>query len=120
MRPSNKVYCFIAAFSLLLSGCATTAQNNSSEHSQSNQRMTASAIYSVGKEAMNIGDHQAAIRHFNTLITQYPVDKFALQGQLELAYAYHKIGQSSSTIATTERFINNHPQHKNSDYAYYL
>jgi len=119
MRPTNTVYCFIAAFSLLLSGCATTAQN-SSEHAQSNQRMTASAIYSAGKEAMNLGDHQGAIRHFNTLITQYPVDKFALQGRLELAYAYHKNGQSSSTIATTERFINDHPQHKNIDYAYYL
>ncbi|MCF6323093.1 MAG: outer membrane protein assembly factor BamD [Gammaproteobacteria bacterium] len=119
MRPSNTVYCFIAAFSLLLSGCATTAQN-SSEDSQANQRMSANAIYNAGKEAMNTGDHQGAIHHFNTLITQYPVDKFARQGQLELAYAYHKIGQSSSTIATTERFINDHPQHKNSDYAYYL
>jgi len=120
MRPSNTVYCFIAAFSLLLSGCATTAQNNSSEHSQSNQPMTASTIYNAGKEAMNTGGHQEAIRHFNTLITQYPVDKFALQGRLELAYAYHKTGQGSSTIATTERFINDHPQHKNADYAYYL
>jgi len=119
MRPTNTVYCFIAAFSLLLSGCATTAQN-SSEDTQPNQQMTASAIYSAGKEAMNLGDHQGAIHHFNTLITQYPADKFALQGRLELAYAYHKNGQSSSTIATTERFINDHPQHKNTDYAYYL
>jgi outer membrane protein assembly factor BamD len=119
MRPTHPVYCFIAAFSLLLSGCATTAQNNS-KPAELNQQMTASAIYSAGKEAMNLGDHQGAIHHFNTLITQYPADKFALQGRLELAYAYHKNGQSSSTIATTERFINDHPQHKNSDYAYYL
>ncbi len=119
MRPTNTVYCFIAAFSLLLSGCATTGQN-SGEHPQAKQQMSASAIYGAGKEAVNIGDHQGAIRHFHTLITQYPTDKFALQGRLELAYAYHKIGQSSSTIATTERFISDHPQHKNSDYAYYL
>jgi len=119
MRPTKPVYCFIAAFSLLLSGCATTAQN-SGKPAESNQQMTASAIYSAGKEAMNLGDHQGAIHHFNTLITQYPADKFALQGRLELAYAYHKNGQSSSTIATTERFINDHPQHKNNDYAYYL
>ncbi len=120
MRPSNTVYCFIAAFSLLLSGCATTTQNSSSERSLENQRMTASAIYSSGKEAMSIDNHQAAIRHFNMLITQHPDDKFALQARLELAYAYHKTGLSSSTIATTERFINDHPQHKNRDYAYYL
>jgi len=119
MRPTYPVYCVIAAFSLLLSGCATTAQN-STKPAESNQQMTASAIYSAGKEAMNLGDHQGAIHHFNSLITQYPADKFAIQGRLELAYAYHKNGQSSSTIATTERFINDHPQHKNSDYAYYL
>jgi len=119
MRPTYPVYCVIAAFSLLLSGCATTAQN-STKPAESKQQMTASAIYSAGKEAMNLGEHQGAIHHFNTLITQYPADKFAQQGRLELAYAYHKNGQSSSTIATTERFINDYPQHKNSDYAYYL
>jgi len=119
MRPTHIVYCFVTAFSLLLAGCATTGQN-SAEHPQPDQRMTASAIYTTGKEAMNLGDHPGAIRHFNTLITQFPVDKFALQGRLELAYAYHKNGQTSSAIATTERFIADHPQHKNIDYAYYL
>ncbi len=119
MRPTNIVYCFITAFTLLLTGCAATGQN-SAEHQPPPQPMTASAIYSSGKEAMNSGDLQEAIRHFNMLITQYPSDNFALQGQLELAYAYHKNGQTSSTIATTERFISDHPQHKNVDYAYYL
>jgi len=119
MRSTNIVYCFVTAFSLLLAGCATTPQN-SAEQNQPAQRMTASATYTAGKEAMNSGDLQGGIRHFNTLITQFPVDKFAQQGRLELAYAYHKNGQTSSVIATTERFISEHPQHKNIDYAYYL
>ncbi len=119
MRPTNIVYSFITAFSLLLTGCTTTGQN-SAEHQQAPQPLTASAIYTAGKAAMNSDDLQGAIRHFNLLTTQYPDDNFALQGQLELAYAYHKSGQTSSTIATTERFISDHPQHKNVDYAYYL
>lgn len=118
MRSTNIVYCFAIAISLLLAGCATTAQNGVSEDTP--QRMSASALYAAGKEAMNLSDYPNAIRHFNSLTTQYPVDKFALQGRLELAYAYHKSGQNSSTIATTERFIAEHPQHKNIDYAYYL
>ncbi len=119
MRPTNIVYCFVTAFSLLLTGCASTGQS-SPEQVQANEPISASEIYAAGKEAMNSDDQQAAIRHFNALIMQYPEDKFALQGRLELAYAYHKVGQTSSTIATTERFIKNYPQHRNSDYAYYL
>lgn len=119
MRPSPIVYCFIAAFSLLLSGCATTGQN-SAEQTATPSITTASALYTAGKEAMNSGDTQRAISAFNKLISQYPDDKFSLQGRLELAYAYHKSGQTSATIAATESFIKDFPQHKNSDYAYYL
>ncbi len=119
MRPTPIVYCFIAVFSLLLSGCATTGQN-SAEQTATPSITTASALYTAGKAAMNSGDTQSAISAFNKLISQYPDDKFALQGRLELAYAYHKTGQTSATIATTESFIKDFPQHKNSDYAYYL
>jgi len=118
MRPIHIVYCFITAFSLLLTGCASTGQNTGKQILP--QMMNASDLYTSGKEAMARGDEQQAIAHFNKLVTQYPDDKFALQGYLELAYAYHKTGQTSATIATTERFIKNHPEHKNSDYAYYL
>lgn len=119
MRATNIIYCFVTAFLFLLTGCASTAQK-STDGNQSTPRLSASALYSAGKEALKSGEHQSAIRHFNTLATEYPVDKFVLQGQLELAYAYHVSGQTSSTIAITERFIKAHPQHKNIDYAYYL
>ncbi|HED39827.1 MAG TPA: outer membrane protein assembly factor BamD [Chromatiales bacterium] len=119
MRPTNIVYCFVTALSLLLAGCATTGEHHA-EQQQASQRTAASTLYSAGKEALSIGNQAGAIRHFNVLITQYPADKFAQQGELELAYAYHKSGQTSAAIATTERFIATYPQHKNIDYAYYL
>ncbi|VAW88403.1 hypothetical protein MNBD_GAMMA17-2237 [hydrothermal vent metagenome] len=119
MRPINIIYCFVTVLLLLLAGCATTVPK-STDRDQSTQRMSANALYTAGKEAMNNGDPQGSIHHFNTLITQYPTNELTLQGRLELAYAYHKSGQTSATIATTERFINQHPQHKNIDYAYYL
>ncbi len=118
MRPINIRYCFITAL-LLLAGCATTVPK-SANHEPSTQLMHANALYAAGKEAMNSGNPQGSIHHFNTLITQYPINKLTLQGRLELAYAYHKSGQTSAAIASTERFINQHPQHTNIDYAYYL
>lgn len=120
MRPANIVYCFIIAILLQLAGCATTSQSSATGGDPAPPHTTASAIYAAGKEAMSLGDYQNAIRRFNSLLAEYPVDKFALQGQLELAYAYHKSGQTSSAIATTERFISDHPLHNNLDYAYYL
>ncbi len=120
MRPINIIYCFVTALLLLLTGCATTPMPHSTDRDQPTQPVNASALYTAGKEAMGNGNPQESIHHFNTLITQYPVNEITLQGRLELAYAYHKDGQTSAAIATTERFINQHPQHKNIDYAYYL
>ncbi|MCF6323092.1 MAG: outer membrane protein assembly factor BamD [Gammaproteobacteria bacterium] len=118
MRPINIIYCFVTAL-LLLTGCATTAPK-SADRAPSTQHMHANALYTAGKEAINNGNPQGSIHHFNTLITQYPINELTLQGRLELAYAYHKSGQTSATIATTERFIKKYPQHTNIDYAYYL
>ncbi len=118
MRPSQIRCCIFTAL-LLLAGCATTVPK-SADHDLSTQRMHANALYAAGKEAMNSDNPQGSIHHFNTLITQYPINELTLQGRLELAYAYHKSGQTSAAIASTERFINQYPQHTNIDYAYYL
>ncbi len=119
MRPTNIIYCTTAFLVLLLTGCATTAPM-SADRDPPTPQMDASALYTAGKAAMNNGNPQESIHHFNTLITQHPINEITLQGRLELAYAYHKDGQTNAAIATAERFIDQHPQHKNLDYAYYL
>src|SRR5690606_20492997 len=50
----------------------------------------------------------------------FPFGTYAEQAQLELIYAYFMSGQSDAAIASANRFIRLHPQHRNVDYAYYM
>jgi outer membrane protein assembly factor BamD len=81
---------------------------------------SAQKLYTAGKEEMNDGAYEKAIKHFETLEARYPYGRYAQQAQLEIAYAYFKNNDATSAIAACDRFIKLHPNHPNVDYAYYL
>ena len=67
------------------------------------------------------GQHyEAAISLFQKLEANYPFGNYALQAQMEVAYAYYKSGDQAQALAAVERFIKLHPNHANVDYMYYL
>lgn len=82
--------------------------------------MTAEKLYAEAKEALDGGQYDLAIKRYETLEARFPYGRYSQQGQLEVAYAYYKQGEQTSTVAATERFIKLHPNHPNVDYAYYL
>ena len=81
---------------------------------------SASKFYSEAKTALNDGNYETAIKHFETLQARYPFGPYAQQAELEVAYAYYKYDEADSAIAAADRFIKLHPTHRNVDYAYYL
>jgi len=80
----------------------------------------AERIYREAKDALDSGQYDTAIKHYETLEARYPYGRYAQQAQLEIAYAYYKQSEQASTVAAAERFIKLHPNHPNVDYAYYL
>ncbi len=97
---------------LLLGGCASTLDDSS--------KWSAELLYSEAKAALQSGDYESAIKHFETLEAKYPFGKYAEQAQLDTAYAYYKFEEPDSAIAAADRFIKLHPRHPSVDYAYYL
>jgi len=77
-------------------------------------------FYTEAKQALDGGNYQTAIEHFETLQARYPFGRYAQQAQLGLIYAYYKDGQPDVAIAAADRFISMHPRHPFVDYAYYL
>ncbi|MFQ5642735.1 MAG: outer membrane protein assembly factor BamD [Thiogranum sp.] len=94
-------------------GCASTGQDEL-------DTLSANELYNRAKQALNSGDYETAINTFERLEARYPFGKYAQQAQLEIAYAYYKFDEPDSSIATTDRFINNNPGNPHLDYAYYL
>jgi outer membrane protein assembly factor BamD len=82
--------------------------------------LSANELYDRAKAALNNGDYETAIKHFESLEARYPFGRYAQQAQLEVAYAYYKYDEPDSAIATADRFIQQHPRHPHVDYAYYL
>ncbi|MDX9707761.1 MAG: outer membrane protein assembly factor BamD [Azospira sp.] len=77
-------------------------------------------LYSTAKEALDDGQYETAIKHFEKLEARYPYGRYAQQAQIEVAYAYWKSGEPASALAACDRFIKLHPNHPSVDYVYYL
>jgi outer membrane protein assembly factor BamD len=77
-------------------------------------------IFSAGEAQMRNHDYDKAISYFQKIESRYPHGTYAVQGQLEIAYAYYKKPDPAAAIAAADRFIKQHPHHPNVDYAYYL
>jgi outer membrane protein assembly factor BamD len=80
----------------------------------------ASEIYAEAKRYMISQNWGRAIQAYQILSTRFPFGRYTEQAQLELAYCYHKGGNSEAALSTTDRFIRTYPSHPNVDYAFYI
>lgn len=107
----------LVLFSLSLSGCAIFGDPTEIDETKG---WGVQRIYSEATQAMRDKDYDKAIRYFGIIESRYPHGKYAVQAQLETAYAYYKKAEPAPAIAAADRFIKIHPHHPNVDYAYYL
>jgi outer membrane protein assembly factor BamD len=81
---------------------------------------SASKFYSEASAAMSAGDYEGAIGHYEKLEARFPFGRYAMQTQLDVAYAYYRNEDQEQAIAAADRFIKLHPNHPYVDYAFYL
>ena len=90
------------------------------EESDPTKDWSARRLYDTAKEDLNRGAYEEAIGYYEKLEVRYPFGPLAMQGHLDLIYAYYKFDKPASALAAADRFIKLHPRHPNVDYAYYL
>ena len=100
----------------LLSGCVSLF----GEEEDKTRNWSANRFYSEASTALNEGDYQKAIKYYEMLEARFPFGKYAMQSQLDIAYAYYKSDEADSAIAAADRFIRTNPRNPRVDYAYYL
>jgi outer membrane protein assembly factor BamD len=105
----------IGALALSLSSCAWLK----SQEDQT-KGWSASKLYSEASQELDSGNYQTAIEYYEKLEARYPFGRYAMQSQLDVAYAYYKAEEPESAIAAADRFIKLYPQNPYVDYAYYL
>lgn len=100
---------------ILLSGCGLLPKEK-----DKTKDWNASKFYTEAKEALRDGDYEQAIEYYEKLEARFPFGRYAMQAQLDVAYAYYKYDEPEASIAALDRFIKLHPQNPHVDYAYYM
>ena len=90
------------------------------DRTENQEDWSANKFYSEARAKLDDGSYPAAIKLYESLEARYPYGRIAQQAQLEIAYAHYKNEEPASAIAASDRFIKLHPNHENSDYAYYI
>lgn len=81
---------------------------------------SASQFYTRASTELADGNYEQAIKYYEMLEARFPFGRYAMQAQLDVAYAYYKFEEPESAIAAADRFIKLNPTDPHVDYAYYL
>ena len=100
---------------LLVVGCAGFGKETDQTANWSAQQ-----LYRDAKDNLDSLNYEKAIKQYERLQARFPFGRFALQAEIEVAYAYYKQNDVESTVAATDRFIKLHPENSTVEYAYYL
>lgn len=99
----------------LLSGCGIIGKEF-----DETEGWSASELYNKAARELDAANYTRAIDLYKKLEARYPFGRYAMQGQLDIAYAYYKADEPEQAIAAADRFIKLYPQNPYVDYAYYL
>lgn len=112
MRQS---FFLIILSTLLLSSCSSWFSDKDETIGWSAQK-----LYAEATDSLQNGNYKRAVEMYQKLESRYPFGRYAMQAQLNVAYAYYKMDEPESALAAIERFEKLHPDHPAVAYALYL
>ena len=116
MEKLTKKILFIT-LALLLAGCSSS--NVESDIDKVPDK-SAQALFADARTALDIGSFQKAIQILSAIDSRFPFGPISHQVQLDLIYAYYKVGDAAQGLALADRFLRLNPNNPNKDYVYYM
>jgi outer membrane protein assembly factor BamD len=77
-------------------------------------------IFENGEADMQKGDFTEAIKRFEALGVQYPLNSETELAELQIIYAYYRKEEFATAASAAARFIREHPLNKHTDYALFM
>jgi len=105
---------------VFLIGIALTGCSMFGKEADETDGWNASKIYAEAASEMDSGNYKRAIELYEKLEARYPFGRYAMQAQLDVAYANYRAEEPEAALAAADRFIKLYPQNPYVDYAYYL
>ena len=92
----------------------------SSNEEMPDERLIEKELYDQAQSRLKNESYSTAIMSLEALESRFPFGRYAEQAQAELIYAYYMNSQFEASQSAAERFINLHPRHSHTGYAYYM
>ena len=105
----------IVLFALIVISTGGCASNDKKAKGTTEQE-----VYELAQGYLNAKNWNSAIQTLQLLEENFPFGTYGEQSQLELIFAHYQAGNYEEAVATADRFIRLHPQHRRVDYAYYM
>lgn len=116
MEKLTKKIVFIT-LALALAGCSSSNIENDLDKVPDK---SAQALFVDARASLDSGLYQKAIHILSAIDSRFPFGPISHQVQLDLIYAYYKVGDSAQGLALTDRFLRLNPNNPNTDYIYYM
>ena len=115
INSSKRILGILGIFMLLfiVSSC-------SSNEEMPDERLVEKELYDQAQTRLKNGSFSTAILSLEALESRFPFGRYAEQAQAELIYAYYMNSQFEASQSAAERFINLHPRHSHTGYAFYM
>jgi outer membrane protein assembly factor BamD len=81
---------------------------------------SAARLYDEASSELDSGNYAKAVEYYEKLEARFPFGRYAMQSQLDIAYAHYRADEPEEAIAAADRFIKLYPNNPFVDYAYYL
>ena len=107
--------CLLAIFFILI-----TLTSCASNDEIPDEKLIEKELYDQAQARLKNGSFSTAIMSLEALESRFPFGRYAEQSQAELIYAYYMNSQFEASQSAAERFINLHPRHSHTGYAYYM
>ncbi|HJL96252.1 MAG TPA: outer membrane protein assembly factor BamD [SAR86 cluster bacterium] len=92
----------------------------SSNEELPDEKLIEKELYDQAQARMKGENYSSAIMSLETLESRFPFGRYAEQAQAELIFAYYRNSNFEASLSAAERFINLHPRHSHTGYAYYM
>jgi outer membrane protein assembly factor BamD len=100
--------------------CLSVIYSCSSNEEMPDERLIEKDLYDQAQNRLKSENYSTAIISLETLESRFPFGRYAEQAQAELIYAYYKNFEYEASRSAADRFINLHPRHPHTSYAYYI
>ena len=105
---------------LMILICLSVLCSCSSNEEIPDERLIEKELYDQAQTRLKSENFSTAIISLQTLESRFPFGRYAEQAQAELIYAYYKNFDYEASRSAADRFINLHPRHPHTSYAYYI